>query len=289
MRREGANILNIIKVLNNNAAVLQTAEQTEIIAMGNGIAFGKKAGDMIAKAAIEKTFSLVEQETSHKFKALVQELPMAHILLSEDIIQQARALLGVPLNAAIFITLTDHISYALHRYETGVKLKNTFLWDIKQFYPKEFEAGLLALDIVKTATGVSFLEDEAGFIALHFVNATQYQDTDLKRATQTTELIAHISEAVRKHFDIVYDTEQLSHYRFINHIRFLAQRIINNVMYADDGDTTLDFLMTQHADAYACVCQIANEIKQTHGHQMTKEEQLYMSVHIARLVKDSSK
>ncbi len=71
----------------------------------------------------------------------------------------------------IYLTLTDHLSFALTRHKEGMDLKNTLLWEIKRFYQKEFEIGLQALNIIEEETGFRLSEDEAGSIALHFVNA----------------------------------------------------------------------------------------------------------------------
>jgi Transcriptional antiterminator len=42
----------------------------------------------------------------------------------------------------------------------------------------EFEVGLKANQVVEEETGVRFLEDEAAFIALHFVNALLDEEID---------------------------------------------------------------------------------------------------------------
>lgn len=47
-------------------------------------------------------------------------------------------------------------------------MNNALLLETKKFYPKEFDVGLKALDMVNEVTGVMMPEDEAGFI---FINA----------------------------------------------------------------------------------------------------------------------
>ena len=50
-------------------------------------------------------------------------------------------------------------------------LRNELSWEMKKFYNAEFQVGLKALDIVKQELDVELPEDEAGFIAMHLVNA----------------------------------------------------------------------------------------------------------------------
>jgi transcriptional regulatory protein LevR len=49
--------------------------------------------------------------------------------------------------------------------------QRALLWETKRLYKDEFAIGKQALAMVKNKTGVSLPEDEAGFIALHIVNA----------------------------------------------------------------------------------------------------------------------
>jgi hypothetical protein len=48
--------MKIKKILNNNAVISENNQKEEIIITGKGIAFGKKAGDLIDKDKIEKNF-----------------------------------------------------------------------------------------------------------------------------------------------------------------------------------------------------------------------------------------
>src|SRR5699024_3117402 len=91
--------------------------------------------------------------------------------ISADIISFAKSNLNLKLNQSIYVTLTDHINFAIERFEQGINLQNALLWEIKRFYPHEFDLGRYALELVKERIGVELPEDEAGFIALHFVNA----------------------------------------------------------------------------------------------------------------------
>ena len=50
--------MRIKKILNNNAIISENDQTEEIIITGKDIAFGKKAGDLIDRDKIEKTFIL---------------------------------------------------------------------------------------------------------------------------------------------------------------------------------------------------------------------------------------
>lgn len=278
--------LKIRKVLNNNVAVILSNNGLETVVMGKGIAFNKRVGDAIPADKIEKVFTITGKETNYKFQELVTEIPLEHILVSEKIIRYAKCNLGKKLSDSIYITLTDHISTAIERYQEGIILKNALLWDIKQFYPDEFMLGEKALEIVKSDFGVEFLEDEAAFIALHFVNAQL--DEDMGLVNNMTKLIQEITNIVKYYFQIEYNPQSLAYYRFINHLKYFAQRLFHNVPYADDDDTSiLDAIKEKHQKEYQCAQAVANFVKQQYGYDMGNEEMLYITVHITRIIKET--
>lgn len=67
--------------------------------------------------------------------------------ISDCVIKEAKVDLEV--DDSLYISLTDHIHTSIERYKEGVYLKNHMLFEIKNFYPKEFELGLLTLELIK--------------------------------------------------------------------------------------------------------------------------------------------
>lgn len=57
--------------------------------------------------------------------------------------------------------------------------QNALLWEVKEYYVKEYEVGKMAQKLVKEREEVALSDDEAAFIALHIINAEE--DTDEKR------------------------------------------------------------------------------------------------------------
>ena len=163
--------MKIEKVLNNNVVVALDENGAETVLMGRGLGFGRRAGDEAPPDKVEKRFTLHSDQLSDRFQQLITSIPLPHFLMSERIINHAKIALGKELSDSIYVTLPDHISAAINRYKEGIVLPNPLLWDIRQLYKDEFRVGLKANEIVKEETGVEFTDDEAAFIALHFVNA----------------------------------------------------------------------------------------------------------------------
>lgn len=276
--------MKIEKVLNNNVAVARSENGSEIIIMGRGIAFKAKYGDKVDENRIEKVYTMAEKSLFDRFQQMISNIPMSHMLLSERIINYAKLELGKKLNDSIYVTLPDHISAAILRYNEGIILKNPLLWDIKSFYKDEYCIGLKANQVVKEETGVEFLEDEAAFIAMHFVNAQLGEQ--MNDVYYITYVMQEICSIVKTHFNMDFDEEALDYYRFITHLKFFAQRIKNNVHYDDENEDLLQVMRYKYKKAFICAKKIDKFVNQKYQYSLSGEDLLYMTVHIARITKN---
>ncbi len=274
----------IEKILNNNAVVSLSDERSEIIVMGKGIAFGKKRGDLIDDDRIEKVFTLKNGDLTNKLKQLIEEIPIEYMAVSEDIIKFTKLQLGKSLNDTIYISLTDHIHYAVERFKKGLIIKNGLLWEIKNLYKEEFQIGLEALKMIEQAFGVGLPEDEAAFIALHIVNAELNED--IGNIMAMTEIVKEILKIVKYHFLIEFEEESLNYYRFITHLKFFAQRLVNKEFYEDDRqDDLFQIVKTRYTDSYGCAIKIKEFINEKYQYIITQDEMMYLTIHIERVVR----
>lgn len=278
----------INKILNNNVIVSVDENNNEVIAMGKGIAFKKKCGEEIPNEIIDKIYILSSKDMSNKFQELLADIPLEHMKLSDEIIDYAKITLGKKLNDSIYISLTDHVYTAINRFSEGVLVKNALLWEVKRFYKDEFKLGMKALDMIENKFGVRLPNDEAGFIALHIVNAQL--DENLPVVYEITKVMNEISNIVKYYFSITFDEDSVYYYRFITHLKFFAQRLFNDNEYRDGNDDgLLDVIKVKYADGYGCVQKITNFINEKYEYDLSDEEQLYLTIHITKIVQESTK
>ncbi len=109
-------------------------------------------------------------------------------------------------------------------------LPNLMLLDIKMMYSKEFELGVKALEIIYRVCHIHLPEDEAGYIALHFVNL---QSND-NLAYDTLKFVKGSIDLIKECYGLELDESSLSTLRFRTHLKFLAQRIFKNEICQDD-------------------------------------------------------
>lgn len=273
--------MKIARIINNNIVVSLDGQGREVVAMGRGLGFQRRPGDTFDEAAAEKIFTLGTREIATKFQQVVAEIPIEHLLLTERIIALAKGAFGAELHDGIYVTLSDHISAALERYKAGMVLKNPLLLDIKRYYRDEFAIAEKALDLVAEATGVRFEADEAGFIAMHFVNAKL--DGDMSDIVSLTEAIDGILSIVREYLGGSCDEESIGWYRFVTHVKFFAQRLLAGADYVDGDFELYDILKDKYADSFACVLRIADFVAAQYEHTISKEEMAYLTMHVRRL------
>lgn len=273
--------MEISKVLNNNVAVVIENNEEKIV-MGRGICFKKKTGDTIEPATIDKVFYLHNQEVLSRFKELVVDIPLEYLEIGEEIMDEARLSLGKTLNDNIYISMVDHIYTAVVRAKDDILVKNALLWDIQRFYKEEYLIGKKALEIIEKKTGVLLPNDEAGFIALHIVNGQL--DEDVHDMYEITKIMQEIENIVRYHFKIEFNEESAYYYRFITHLKFFAQRLVEHKKPNQKEDDLLEVVQVKYANAYQCVEKIAMYIKNQYNYELYDEEKLYLTIHIHRVV-----
>ena len=273
--------MKIAKIINNNVVSTCDEEGREIIVMGRGVGFKAREGSSIDDEKVEKVFRLDSQNTMDKFKELLENLPMEHVQISAEIIGYAKEVLNRPINPNVYITLTDHINFALERFKQKMMFSNPLIREVRSFYHAEYLIGEYAIAMIDRDLGIKLPVDEAASIALHIVNA-EY-DAPMGDTIKITNLIQQVSEVVEEYFNIKLDEQSLSYERFITHLRFLAQRVFTGEHMELDNLEFQEVIDRLYPEEYACSQKVQALIKLQYGHQVTEEEVAYLALHIKRI------
>ena len=111
--------MRISKILNNNAAVILDDDGQEVVAIGRGIVYRKKVGDLINPSAIEKKFFLSSQTLNARFQEVLITLPIEEVSVVSLIVDYMRMHIGRRVSDCIYVSLSDHIHYSLKNHEKG--------------------------------------------------------------------------------------------------------------------------------------------------------------------------
>lgn len=282
--------VRIKKVINNNILCVVDDKGSELIVTGRGLGFGRKIGQRIDPADVEKTYRMEGKAEQRRLRELVEQIPLEHLSLTQDLIREIKSVIHQPLNESLLITLADHISFAIQRKEQGVEFKNPLSGSILCYYPAEYQLGQRCLALIRERCGVDLNPDEASFIALHIVNAEL--NTNMSEMYDITRLIEGVVEVVEYFYrDVgVFDRESLAFNRFVVHLRYFAQRLFQGKLMedsTDESDAAFRALIARNCKQhYKCAQCVAEYIKNTWHQTLSQEELIYLTIHLKRVSGD---
>lgn len=276
-------IMIIEKILNNNVVtVIDNITMIEKVIMGRGLAFGKRIGDEIDETKIEKVFQISNPNKNLMFQKLINEVPIEYLQISEKIISYAKLELDVEFDEHIYIALTDHLTFAIRRLQSQQIIKNNLLWEIQRIYSKEYGIGLWAIDFIEKELGVKLGEDEAGFIALHIINASIFET--MPNTMNITEIVQDILKIIKYFFTIEYDESSISFDRLVTHLKFFAKRVVAKVKVKEEEVPFLDFIKENYKIEYSCSLKIKDYVEKNHNYGIHDSELVYLSMHLHRVL-----
>ena len=255
--------------------------------MGKGLGFGKKNGDILDESKIEKKFSMPDESVS-RLEEILKDIPYEYAQVANRIIAMVKEKFDMKLSKIIYITLTDHLNFAITRFKKGIEVENALLWEIKRFYQKEFEAGKEALEIIKKELGIELSEDEAGFFAIHILNAQI--DADMMQTINIPGITKDIVNIVGYTFGRELDRESLYYERFITHLKHFLARVVKNETYGKDANDRLAIMVKdEFPKSYRCALRIRDYLKVSKKYNVSLEEISYLTIHIQRLSGEGQK
>ena len=267
----------IQKVFNNNV-LLVTQKNKEKILFGKGLGFGRHLGDILPPdTKIDKIFSLDDKANYNNFKELVTTIDSELIGLCEEIIFMISRELNEELNEKIHISLTDHIAFTLKRLKQNDEIENPFLVETETLYKREFEIAKKAVSMLEKKMNIIIPDGEIGFITLHIHSARN--NGKLSNTIKYTFLSNSIVELIEDSLNVQIDTRSIDYARFITHIRFAIERLLNDNSIKNE---LFDVIKKQYSESYSLaekVCiLIENELHLT----VVEDEVAYIAVHIEK-------
>ena len=273
----------ITRIYNNSCASVTDDDGQDMIVTGRGVVFGKKAGDTLDEALVEKRYRLSDPGLSSRLGTILSSISQADVYLSisEEILSMIRSR-GYPVKESLLLTLTDHISTSLEREQTGVVLANPLLPDIRQLYHKQYQLARQAAQIIAQHTGITVSPDEIGFITLHIVTAST--DGRFDDLLEITHIIQKILTVIESTFKVHLNENSLRYERFIRHLQFFARRILDPASEQETNLLMYNMGRLEFPDAFLCVKDIARMIERDYHRKVSDAEQGYLIYHIMNVI-----
>ncbi|WP_058989872.1 PRD domain-containing protein [Anaerococcus rubeinfantis] len=270
--------MKIYKIINNNIISAKDENELEVILMGKGLGFNKKKGDLVEKEKIEKTYHLDNKTHLERLINLLSSIPIEHIDLCLDIVSHIQDKFDYKLNENIYISLTDHISFAIKRREKGYNFTNPLLHEVRNIYKQEFELGLYAVNYLNKNLNINFDEHEASSIALHIVDAEYDRNP--------SEIVSQI-EDIREIIKIIYEGQMSENlygkdYILYDYINKFITRIKEGKQKNINDKKLYYFIRSNYKKDFMTTLSIVSFVENKYKTIVTDEEKTMLTLLINR-------
>ena len=130
---------------------------------------------------------------------------------------------------------------------------------------------------------ISLPEEEAGNIAFHLVNA-QTENPNIEQTIQEVRMLKDIFNIVQYSFANRIRTDSIHYTRFVTHMQFFLQRVLEHKMLSGSELDIFEQIAEGHPESYCCAQKIGAYIQGVQKEEISREELLYLTIHIARIV-----
>ena len=267
----------VTKVFNNNI-ILVNSEDHEKILFAKGIGFGKKPGYVIPKGIkVDKIFTIADSDNIENLNTMIEKVDNDFFVVCEEAIYEISEKINQELNESIHIGLIDHLSFAIKRLKNNEEIENPFLVEIETLYSKEYMLADMVAKKVGAYCNVDIPDGEIAFIALHIHSAIN--NGKISNTLKNSYLGSTIVEHVEDRLNIEIDRKSLDYARFLTHIKFAIQRIMENI-HIDNELTKI--IKSSYKESFSIAEEVAEIIEDELGIKVMEDEVTFLTIHIER-------
>jgi transcriptional antiterminator len=267
----------VTKVFNNNI-ILVNSEDHEKILFAKGIGFGKKPGYVIPKGIkVDKIFTIADSDNIENLNTMIEKVDNDFFVVCEEAIYEISEKINQELNESIHIGLIDHLYFAVKRLKNNEEIENPFLVEIETLYSKEYMLADMVAKKVGAYCNVDIPDGEIAFIALHIHSAIN--NGKISNTLKNSYLGSTIVEHVEDRLNIEIDRKSLDYARFLTHIKFAIQRIMENI-HIDNELTKI--IKSSYKESFSVAEEVAKIIEDELGIKVMEDEVTFLTIHIER-------
>lgn len=271
----------IKKVLNNSVVICQHDPEPEVILLGKGIGFGKKAGDLVDPASVpEKVYQLTDKEEQSQYRELVKHVDEEFITFMQEIVGFIENNTGKKVDEHIHIGLTDHLFFTMKRIEQGMEVTNPFLLETESLYPNEYALAEQIVDMIHERLDVLLPDAEVGFIALHIHSATTFKN--VLEVNRHNQVIGQIVQTIESRLNVKMDRSSLDYKRLLRHLRYAVERVATGEM-VEAPQKIEKVLREEYPLCYSTAWELMGIMERELKRPVPRGEATYLTMHLQRL------
>lgn len=276
--------MQIIKKVLNSSVVLAIDENgTELVVLGKGIGYGRKAGELVTPDDANQVFVSLPEGDQRNLVELLTQTPSEYIELTRVIVSVAEKS-GLTLDPHIYLSLTDHLAFAVDRQRKGIVTVNRLAWEVRTIYPRQYAVGEQAVVLLEERFGITLPEEEAANIAFHLVNAdVGNSGVDSMRIVQ---LVSQVATIVTHSTGVQLHNSDLHGARFVAHLQYFARRFFDGKFVTSEDDYLFTSLSARYPAAMTAAERVRSFVDREYSASLPNEEIAFLALHIARIATD---
>ncbi|MHC5247618.1 PRD domain-containing protein [Enterococcus sp. LJL90] len=280
--------MQILKVMNNSLVLALDETGTECVLMGKGIGFKQSIGNPVDDEKIEKVFLLKDKKVLLNFVQLASELDDIYFQLVQKIVAYAHDTFKMEVMDYLYLSLSDHIAFVVRRLENGNNGENFTYIEVINHHREEYLIGKFAVQLINQELNIQLPESEATAIGLHFVNA-KLNSSAFQKEQEVAALVKNIERLVTRSLNLEFDKDSFSYSRFLTHLTYFAERVYEEKLFEDKESEVLFKSLQENMPQESVAIQNIQQFILTKYHQeLSKQEKIYLLVHLHRLVSEAN-
>ncbi|MGR5986130.1 PRD domain-containing protein [Bacillus cytotoxicus] len=110
----------------------------------------------------------------------------------------------------------------------------------------------------------------------------------MRQTVTMTKIVQDILNIVKYHYKMDLDENSFNYSRFVTHLRYFAQRLLQHESSSNEDDFLFEQVKQKYNEAYRCTEKIEEYLRSRHNTLLSKDEKMYVTLHIHRVTKRES-
>ena len=273
--------MRVIQKINNNVAIGLDGNNREVVLFGKGVGFPAIPYELTDLSKIDRTF----YDVNERYYKLFDELDTNLLNLIGYMVDVIKSRIEGNWDPNLTFILADHINFSIQRLKMGMKIDFPYSYEIETEFPEFNKYAMWIVKNVNKKMHVYLEKGEITCIAMHLISAHEGNQNDGKEtwSEKLNRILISITEIIEKHFKFKMDKKKLDYQRFRYHIQYFVKRKEAKEEIKEDNIEMFEKMKESYPETYSCVCKIQEFMEKEFKESCSKDELLYLMIHINRL------
>ena len=273
--------MRIIQKINNNVAVGLDGNNREVVIFGKGIGFPKMPYELTDLSKIDRTF----YDVNKRYFQLFNEIDDNFIHLISYMVDVIKSKIEGNWDPNLAFILADHINFSIKRVKMGMKVNFPYSYDIELEFPEFNKYARWIINNINKRMNICLDKGEITCVAMHLISAYEGTKNEGKESLseKSNRILNEMTKIIEDYFNFKMDKSTLDYQRFRYHVQYFVKRKEAHEEIKEDNLEMFDRMKQTYPKTYECVSLIQNYIEKEFDELCSKDELLYLIIHINRM------